>query len=257
MLIMDTLLRVKDTIRIITTERNPAERKPKRSSDMLTTSIIRIENQDVLAIMSTTFSSNQNSLIYLLPLNISGRKEVLLQSYSINDFFDQLKKKGLKKIDINGSTGFGNSMLLANSGGKKYRNHLVLCDVDFWQKGERSKFTLTPIIFPSKNTVITGLTYIEESDMILFTASNGKTDKTNFAGSIRNARQMLQNGKPVKPDILLSAEALGAQHFQGTLQSLSVDVAYKDSAILYLLENEAQQSSTIYRVLVQFSRSGK
>lgn len=254
MLLLDTLLQVRDTFKIISPQ-NFQQVSGKHIIDMSTTAIVKFNGEDVLLIMANKYIASTASSIYLLPLNIRGRKEILVQSFSINDFFRRLRKKGLKQININGSSGFGNKMVLCISGKNKgSNNHLVVCDTDFWQKGNSAEYSIVPVKMQQPGLHFTGLSYAEELDILLFTATGtGQEITSNYAGSIRNARSRLAKGKTVVPDVLISTDDLVEEKLKGSLQSLSVDLARDNTIILYLLENKPHESSTIYRVKLSLS----
>lgn len=254
MLILDTLLQVKDTFSIISNEKPDNVKQVKRIADMNTTSIVQFEGQDILLIMGTRYIKSQTSLIYLLPLNIRGRKEILIQSYIINEFFQKLRKKGLRDLNINGSSGFNKQMILAITGkNKRYNNHLVVCDVNFWQKGIATNFSIIPVKFAGESIRITGLTYVPETDWLLFSANNMDNPSHNFAGIIPNASKALKDGRAITPIELISDQDLDSGELDGSLESLSVDIADNKQVILYLLKNEPQKQSTIFRVKVQLT----
>lgn len=254
MLLLDTALQLRDTIRIVRNEAAKAGgiNLSGKPPDLVSTAIVRYQNEDILLIMGAGFASINSKQIYLLPLNIAGRKEVMLQSFSINDFFKQLNRDGLNNIRIHGSTGFGKQLILGNAGRNgRYNNHLILCDVDFWQKGAATRFSIVPVAFTDKHLRLSGLDYVAANDMLLFTATGHDKKQENYAGSIRNFSKKVQSEGALEPDFIFSVNELVGRKIEGSIESLCVERADARSIVVYLLLSQPRQSHTVMRTLIQ------
>ena len=250
-LIVDTSHRTLDSIILfpMNTYRIPWDKKP----DMESLFIGHRRGQAYL-IGLPSFSSPIRNKIVLMPLADSKQTKILDFPHPAT----RLKELEIAETNIEGSTIVGKNIILSNRANlSQPYNYLVLIRATSKGVKRMKGWSKMECILPAANGVtgLSGLEYIKERDLLLFTASTEATASANADGAIGNSYLgMIENfSKKTKqnritPDQMINLSQqlqIGPQKLEGITVAYSTDT----SLMLHIVADNDDGKSIIYKVL--------
>ncbi|HUC80647.1 MAG TPA: hypothetical protein VMR70_07000 [Flavisolibacter sp.] len=148
-------------------------RIPKDVKHDIESSFIRMENgQPVLYGIGSMSNGNRSGA---LAYEIGNRRYSNIPTFDSNNVFSSIAS-----LNIEGSCVVGNTTVFANRANLSSRVNYFIFD------NQKSQVTVKPVSLPRQKTVagISGISYVKEKDLLLFTASEEETESTTADGAI-------------------------------------------------------------------------
>jgi hypothetical protein len=224
------------------------------------TAVVTLENKPFLLIMGSGQPRADKSDIWLFPLQSRHFSEVYIPSFAIPDFFQRMRKAGVKDINIEGAAAIGNRMVLANSANAKSRdNFLVVTEFDFWTNSWQVDLHLSKLELGRPGMKVSGLEYDKHQDVLLFSATTVAHSKANSKvqpqlGVVLNASRRIHQ-RSIRPDYLLNVAQAISEVGNQTLESICLedDQTEKSGSILHLCASDAAGKCYIYKLNVKWN----
>jgi len=252
LMVLDTTHQAIDSVLLFpgNTYRIPWDKKP----DMESLFIGKRSRKQYLIVLPS-FSSPIRNKIGLVPLE--NIRQTTIKEWQHPD--PKLKALGIEETNIEGSTMVGNKILASNRANLSQRNNYLLL-IPSKSKGIKKMRGWSKIIctLPGINGVIgiSGLEYIKEKDLLLFTASTEATTSANMDGEIGDSYLGLiynfskkTKQKSIVPDELINLSQqlqIGHQKLEGLTAEPSFNATFK----LHIVADNDDGRSIIYKVLL-------
>lgn len=191
--------------------------------------------------------------------SMSDKKRWQVFEFSLSDltfrkthFFDRKDvSPGIKEVNIEGSAQVGSTVVLCNRANEKTkRNHLL-----FWN-GKDSVIS-KEITLPTASVTsgMSGLYYVKEKDVLLFTASEEATDNAiddgaigdSFLGWINDFSRKMK-GKVLAPDGYLKLSAVDKAFARQKVESVCAENVSGDRYLLHLVADNDNNESRIFKI---------
>lgn len=168
--------------------------------------------------------------------------------------------KGLKEVNIEGAAAIGDALIFSNRGNLSApQNHLLLASFDTG-KGIVNWRQPLPFILPKTAHFagVSGLCYVPEKDLLLFTASTEMTESAHadgaigasYLGIVSNIKQQIIGGKIVADTLLLLTPALRSSIPQ-KIESVTVESIRRNRLILHLVADNDNGESSLFRLCLK------
>ncbi len=207
LLILDSALRVTDSIMLVQSEQNriPKSIKPDLEG------ICRLPGNRLLLTGSGSLSPHRNVAWIISPLQ---RKK---DSIRMDTIYSRLPLYGIKEINIEGITELHSGILMGNRGNLGYpKNHFIFLPGNFMLQQQESDIRTILAGTNSDSSSfagVSGLAYAPKNDLLLVTASTENTVNSMDDGAIgksylwiiKNISRKLK-WKAINPDIIIDLE---------------------------------------------------
>lgn len=170
--------------------------------------------------------------------------------------FTDISANQIKEWNIEGSAFVNGSLVLVNRANNTHRiNHLIFDD--FYLPGNSSSrnIKIVEIDLPQKDVVIgvSGLFYVKEKDMLLFTASEEDTESAyedgeigeSYLGVILNFSN--KNVQSYKPDHLIKLSEQDQRFRKQKVESICVQEIRGNDLIIHLAVDNDNGKSTLFK----------
>ena len=237
-----------DTFRLF--ESNGKRIKPEIKADLESSAVVANNGKNYLVIFSSFSTANPNKIIFLeLGENKTSPKMVNAR----------LEKVNVEELNIEGATTLEDKIILSNRANTTHKiNRLVIATLD--ESGTlRDDVKTIPIRLPKTKQItgISGLFYVKEKDVLLFSAStedtpNAYTDGKigiSYIGYVRNFSKKLSNST-VKTKMMPVSKYLKEKNAQ-KIESITVEEVNKKSAIVHLAADNDNGESTLFKLRVK------
>ncbi len=241
--ILDNEHRVLDSIVLFSSNEKRIDKTVK--ADLESSAIIKQNNKEQLVVFSSFSTANRNKIIFFD-----------LDNNTFKQIISSVESTGVKEVNIEGAAGVGDQLILSNRANTTHTtNSLLVTTLDSSGLGENYK-TITIGLPKKKNIIgISGIAYVKEKDMLLFSAStedtpNAYTDGTigtSYIGYIKNISKKL-TAESVKADKLKSISKYLFEKTAQKIESIIVEKIIKDKAIVHLAADNDNGESTIFKL---------
>jgi hypothetical protein len=248
MIITDTGHTVLDSVRLF---RSSQKRISKDVKADLEASFLTEKEGKTYMVAVSSFSTRNRNKILTLELKKNGKAEL---SGIKNLVFN---RNGLKEINIEGAASVSGTILLSNRANTTHKiNHLLLTRIDKTGIQTTGLKTINFNLPVGKNvTGVSGLCYLKERDLLLFTAStedtpNAYTDGAigeSYIGFISNISSKLKD-KSVAADKLIPLSAYLGQDSPQKIESIAVEFFTDGYLLIHLAADNDKGSSTLYKM---------
>ena len=191
--------------------------------------------------------------------SMSDKKRWQVFEFSLSDltfrkthFFDRKDVfPGIKEVNIEGSTQVGNTVVLCNRANEKTkRNHLLFWN---WKDSVITKELALPVA--SVTPGMSGLYYVKEKDVLLFTASEEATNNAiddgtigdSFLGWINDFSKKMA-GTALAPDGYLKLSAIDRAFARQKVESVCAENVSGDRYLLHLVADNDNNESRIFKI---------
>jgi hypothetical protein len=216
--------------------------------DLESSTIITAENTTYLVCFSSFSTTNRNKIVYI-GLD-PGKKITKVFDYNY-------KRPELAELNIEGATAFKSRILLSNRANTTHKyNNLVLTSIGS-QGLNTNNDTIIRIKLPKSKKVIgiSSIAYLQEKDVLLFTAStedtpNAYTDGTigtSYIGIIKSFSKKIDNGS-VKVKKLLPVTKYLKEDAAQKIEALTVEKLEEKKAIIHLASDNDNGESTLFKL---------
>ena len=251
LLILDTNYNRTDSITLFKSEQ---PRIPKNiKADLEASAIISFNNQPNLLLIGSASLPVREKVI-LIPLNDTP----VLDVQSTTTFFNRLRNSGVKEINVEGATVAGKLLIMSNRGNLSNPvNHFFFTDLNFWLHQQAAAIDTAIIILPHTKAFagISGLAYIEETDLLLFSASTELTGNSfddgtigsSYIGWIKNISR--QTGKKkISADGFINLTNENKIFAKEKIESICVSHSQGNVHTIYLVSDNDNGTSRLFKV---------
>ena len=251
-LIMDKKWRETGRIKIF--EGDDARLPKHLKSDLEATTSMLIDAVPHLLILgSGTREGHRNKA---LQINLETNH---FNEYNIEAFYHRLKDEGLKDLNIESAAVVEDLLVLGNRGSrKKDSNQVVITTPHFYENPETAEIRIIPLELEDEDAELSGLTYSEKNDMLLFTASTENKDSESeedkigesYFGIIENAYRKLYRKKVKINEWLMLSEA-DERFFKQKIESVCIQTEKRGKFKLHLVADNDRGGSFLFKVLAR------
>ena len=251
-LVMDKKWRELQRIKLF---ENFDDRIPKNEkSDLEATTIVYLNEVPYLLILGSGSRQHHRNKVILVNLESNNFTE-----YNIELFYERLKELGIQDLNIESAAVVEDLLILGNRGSKKNDgNQIIITQPEFWNHPENAEIRIIPIELENESAQLSGLTYSEKNDSLLFTASTEDTDNSyddgrigeSYFGVIENAYRKLYRKKvKINEQVMLSEVH---EIFTGhKVESVCIQSEKTGRVKLHLVADNDQGGSFLFKVLVR------
>jgi hypothetical protein len=206
-LIMDKKWRELGRIKVF---ENFDDRIPKDvKSDLEATTVLFLNDVPHLLIVGSGSREQHRNKAILVNLHSNN-----FADYNIEVFYNRLKESGIHDLNIESAAIVEDLLVLGNRGNKKNEtNHIIITQPNFWKQPENAEIRIIPIELEDDFAELSGLSYSQKNDTLLFTASKEERDNSyddgkigeSYFGVIENAYRKLYRKKvKINEQVMLS-----------------------------------------------------
>jgi hypothetical protein len=216
--------------------------------DLESSTIINTGNATYLVCFSSFSTSSRNKIVYISLEPGKEPKKILDYNY---------KRPELAELNIEGATAYKGRVLLSNRANTTHKdNNLVLTSLGT-QGINTNNDTIIRIKLPKSKKVIgiSSIAYLQEKDVLLFSAStedtpNAYTDGTigtSYIGIIKNFSKKIDEGL-VKVEKLLPVTKYLKEEAAQKIEAVTVEKLDGKNAIIHLAADNDNGESTLFKL---------
>ena len=241
--ILDKDHRVLDSIVLFPSKEKRIDKAIK--ADLESSAIIEVANKDRLVLFSSFSGAKRNKIIFVDLENNNFRQ--------VNSHIDTV---GIEESNIEGAANVNGKLVLSNRANTTHKNNsLVFTTLD--SNGLGKNYKIINLILPQKKNIIgiSGIAYIKEKDMLIFSAStedtpNAYTDGTigtSYIGYIKKISKKL-DATDIKADKMISISKYLSEKSAQKIESMIVEEIKRGKAIVHLAADNDNGESTLFKL---------
>ena len=252
LLVLDTNYNTIDSLTLFESTTRRISKAVK--ADLESSAIVTINAQPHLLLVGSASLPTREKIVLL-------RLDTLeMQPHSISDFIKRLIKSGLKNVNIEGAASTGKLLVLANRGNlSNPYNHLVFTQPNFWLHQQSAPVNTAILILPGNNQFsgISGLTYIEKDDLLVFTASTETTENSfedgeigdSYIGWVKNISGKME-AKKILADGFINLSATNKNFFGEKIESLCISHSDNTTHTIHLVSDNDNGVSKLFKIRI-------
>lgn len=231
------------------------DRIPKsEKSDLEATTVVYINEVPYLCIFGSGSRQQHRNKAILVNLESNNFTE-----YNIELFYARLQESGIQYLNIESASVVEDLLILGNRGSKKNGgNQIIITQPEFWNHPEDAEIRIIPIELENESAQLSGLTYSEKNDSLLFTASTEDTDNSyddgrigeSYLGVIENAYRKLYR-KRVKINELVMLSEIHEIFTGNKVESVCIQTEKTGRLKLHLVADNDKGGSFLFKVMVR------
>jgi len=248
MLVVNKKHKIKDSLRLF--EGNEQRLNKATKPDLEAAALLQKEKGPFLFAFGSQ-SGGARNIVLRLTLNKNTKRD-------LKHFSTTLKAEGIATPNIEGAAVAGDRMILSNRANMSQKwNHLIVAPIDE-EKGFAAQRpqVITLQLPPSKDIIgISGLEYVAQKDLMLFTASTELTQNAfedgeigdSYIGYIQNFSQQIKQST-IKIDTLINLTPILRQKDLQKIESVAVEKVRGNIITLHLASDNDDGSSYLFRL---------
>lgn len=216
-------------------------------ADLEASAIITKNNKNYLAIFSSFSTSNRNQ-IFLIDLENPGNK--------LSQLVSTIDAAAVDEVNIEGAATINDNLVLSNRANKTHRNNsFIITMMD--SSGIKTPYKTRTVLLPKRKNIlgISGLTYVKEKDLMLFTASTENTPDaytdgeigSSYIGYIKNISKKLNERSVKATKLICISKHLGEKSAQ-KIESIAVEETKRKKIIIHLAADNDNGESTLFKL---------
>jgi hypothetical protein len=251
-LIMDKKWRELGRIKVF---ENFDDRMPKNvKSDLEATTIVFQNEVPYLLILGSGSREQHRNKALLVNLESNNFTE-----YNIEAFYNRLKDMGIQDLNIESAAVVEDLLILGNRGNKKNQsNQIIITPPDFWNHPENAEIRIISIELENDSAELSGLTYSEKNDTLLYTASTEDRDNSyddgkigeSYFGVIENAYRKLYR-KKVKINEQIKLSEIDDEFIGQKIESVCIQSEKTGRLKLHLVADNDKGGSFLFKILAR------
>lgn len=251
-LIMDKKWREIERVKIFDTTETRIPKSIK--SDLEATTIVLQNDVPFLLVLGSGSRAQRNKAILL---NLQSNQ---FTEHDISSFYQRLVDMGLKDLNIESAAVVEDLLILGNRGSKKKEgNYIIITEPTFWEHPADADIRIIPIELENEVAELSGLTYSERNDVLLFTASTEDRDNAyddgrigeSYFGLIENAYRKLYRKKVKINEIVTLSEI--DEVFRGhKIESVCIQSEKTGRLKLHLVADNDSGGTFFFKILARF-----
>ena len=231
------------------------DRMPKdQKSDLeATTLVIQNEIPFMLILGSGSREQHRNKAIMV---NLESNN---FAEYNIEAFNNRLRESGIEDLNIESAAVVEDLLVLGNRANKNNPlNQVIITEPDFWNHPDTAEIRVLPIELEN-GSALSGMSYSEKNDCLLFTASTETTDKSyddgrigeSYFGVIENAyRKLYRKRVKINEQVILSEIH---EEFKGhKIESVCIQTDKTGRLKLHLVADDDRGVTFLFKILARF-----
>ncbi|WP_207493860.1 DUF6929 family protein [Aridibaculum aurantiacum] len=194
----------------------------------------------------------------LIPLPASGQS--VLEVKDLAAVFSAIEKAGIKEINIEGAATINDKLVLVNRANQQQtQNTFIMLPVAAVHDTATLHVQTCNIQLPASELIagISGLAYLAEKDILIFTASTEETTNAfddgaigdSYIGMINNASSALQSGQ-VNVTTWHQLPAVSPQFDGQKIESIAIESVKGDKVIAHLVADNDKGNSVLFRIAI-------
>ena len=217
-------------------------------ADLESSTIITKNDKNYLVAFSSFSTPARNKIIFL---SLDGPKKNLKQVETI------LESTTVQELNIEGAASIGHQLILSNRANTTHKNNSLLLSTIDTTSGINKNYVVITLYLPKtkKVTGISGISYLKEKDMLLFTAStentpNAYTDGeigSSYIGYVKNISKKLK-ALSIKADKLISISKYLGEKTAQKIESMTVEEIKGKKAVIHLAADNDNGESTLFKL---------
>lgn len=227
---------------------------PLKKADIEASTVVSRNDRDYILLLGSSSTKKRNRVL-LYPTQF----EKVIDGSDLKRFNKRIKKAGIPEINYEGVATIYNQLVISNRGHQKNPwNQLIVTDKDFYnnQAGTPIHIINLTLDLPSTSFAgISGLTYVQSKDMLLFTASTENTSTTTGDGEIGDSYigwvsnfSTKMNSKEITADKLINLSKNNQQFNKQKIESVCVQEVQGNALILHLVADNDNGETTIFKM---------
>ncbi len=249
MLVLDKEHQLVDSLLLF---KNKGKRIGKDQKPDLEASVLVAKNNKPCIVAFSSFSGPERNKVLMIYLPGPHQQKLHFKAANV-----QLPPIAVKELNIEGAAYVGDKLVFSNRANDTHKdNDLILLDYDA-QKGIGKKTPmLIPIQLPDAGDVIgmSGLSYVKEKDILLFTASTENTDNAysdgdigaSYVGYIYGFSKKLSSTS-IKADGLLNLTTVLGETGPQKIEAIAVEDVQNDALIIHLAADNDNGESYLFK----------
>jgi hypothetical protein len=217
-------------------------------ADLESSTIIKKDDKNYLVAFSSFSTPARNKIIFL---SLDGPEKNLKQVETT------LEASTVQELNIEGAASIGHQLVLSNRANTTHKNNSLLLTTIDTTSGINKNYVAIILYLPKtkKVTGISGISYLKEKDMLLFTAStentpNAYTDGeigSSYIGYVKNISKKL-TGSSIKAGKLISVSKYLGEKNDQKIESVTVEELKGKKAIIHLAADNDNGESTLFKM---------
>jgi hypothetical protein len=236
-----------DSIHLFT---SPTKRIDRELKTDLESSIILSQNgKDYLVAFSSFSTPNRNKIIFIELNNTHSQPRQII---------DSIKETSLNEINIEGAASLNDQLVLSNRANTTHKyNSLIISSITSEGSIEPDTHEIITLLLPKTKMIagISGLEYVKEKDILLFTAStentpNAYTDGeigSSYVGYVKHISKKLDK-KSIKADKLIPISKYLTETSAQKIESITVEEIRGNKFIIHLAADNDNGESTLFKL---------
>ena len=216
-------------------------------ADLESSTIVSKNNKTYLVLFSSFSTTYRNKIIFI---------DLETPKNSARQIVSNLDNVAVQELNVEGTTAINNNLILSNRANTTHTsNSFIITTIDSSGFNKDNKTLI--VVFPKKKKIIgiSGITYVKEKDMMLFTASTENTPNaysdgeigSSYIGYIKNISKKLNTGS-VKVTKLISISKYLTEQSAQKIESITVESINGKKAIIHLAADNDNGESTLFKL---------
>ena len=231
----------------------------QQKADLEASAVIHINKKPYLLLLGSGSTNARNHAVLLNLLNYK------FEMLDLTVFYERLKQSGVAELNIEGASAMNGDIVLCNrANNTNPDNILITTSAEFWKKQADAPIHLIKVGLPITEPVmgISGITYSEDHETLIFTTSTEDTINAYDDGSIgksclgfiENAPRKIGREKvQLKVNELIDLPSADEQFKGYKIESVCIQSEKDHSMKLQLVADNDTGSSYLFKVLVKLS----
>jgi len=231
----------------------------QQKADLEASAVIHINKKPYLLLMGSGSTNARNHAVLLNLLNYK------FEMLDLTVFYERLKQSGIAELNIEGASAMNGDIVLCNrANNTNPDNILITTSAEFWKKQADAPMHLIKVGLPVTEPVmgISGITYSEDHETLIFTTSTEDTINAYDDGSIgksclgfiENAPRKIGREKvQLKVNELIDLPSADEQFKGYKIESVCIQSEKDHSMKLQLVADNDTGSSYLFKVQVKLS----
>ena len=217
-------------------------------ADLESSTIITINDKNYVVAFSSFSTPARNKIIFL---SLDGPEKNLKQLETT------LETTTVQELNIEGAASIGHQLILSNRANTTHKNNSLLLTTIDTTSGINKNYVAITLYLPKtkKVTGVSGISYLKEKDMLLFTAStentpNAYTDGeigSSYIGYVKNISKKL-TGSSIKADKLISISKYLGEKTAQKIESMTAEEIKRKKAVIHLAADNDNGESTLFKM---------
>lgn len=234
---------------------NAEARIPKNEkSDLEATTITYLNEVPYLLVLGSGSREQHRNKALLVNLDSNNFTE-----FNLEPFYNRVREAGIQDLNIESAAVVEDLVILGNRGNKNNEgNQIIITQHEFWNHPQDADIRIIPIELENESAQLSGLTYSEKNDSLLFTASIEDTENSyddgkigeSYFGVIENAyRKLYRKRVKINEQVMLSE--IHESFIGQKIESLCIQTDKTGRMKLHLVADNDRGGSFLFKVLAR------